>query len=248
MPATPPATPRLVLHRYAASHPCQAVQAALKFKGLEYERDDVVPGTRLDELQGYYGAGNTTLPGMLIGDEPVHTSVAIMRRLEQLSPDPPLYPADRADAVRAAEEWGDGEFQDLGRRLPWGVLRFRPQALGTLSGGDELDPAGIDAALEFTYRAWRYHRISAARLADDVANLPALLDHADRFVAAGVIGAEVPTAADFQIGATIRVLTQVGDLEPLLRGRPVLQVADRWFRAPRGVVPAGAFPSSVMRG
>jgi glutathione S-transferase len=241
------ATPRLVLHRYAASHPCQAVQAALKLKGLEYERDDVVPGTRLDELEGYYGKGNTTLPGMLIGDEPVHRSVAIMRRLEQLSPEPPLYPAERADAVRAAEEWGDGELQDLGRRLPWGVLRFRPQALGLLSGAGELDPAGIDAALDYTYRAWRYHRISAARLAEDIANLPALLDHADGFVAAGVIGAEEPTAADFQIGATIRVLSQVGDLEPLLRGRPVLGVADRWFRPPHGVVPAGSFPASVMR-
>jgi glutathione S-transferase len=224
------------------------VQAALTFKGLEYERDDVVPGTRLDELQGYYGEGNTTLPGMLIGDEPVHTSVAIMRRLEELSPEPPLYPKDRADAIRAAEEWGDGELQDLGRRLPWGVLRFRPQALGVLSGGDELDPAGIDAALDYTHRAWRYHRISTARLADDVANLPMLLDHADGFVAAGVIGAELPTAADFQIGATVRVLTQVGDLEPLLRGRPVLEVTQRWFAPPRGIVPAGAFPLSVMRG
>jgi glutathione S-transferase len=242
------ATPRLVLHRYAASHPCQAVQAALKLKGLEYERDDVVPGTRLGELEGYYGEGNTTLPGMLIGDEPVHTSVAIMRRLERLSPDPPLYPADRVDAVRAAEEWGDGELQDLGRRLPWGVLRFRPQALGLLSGGDELDPAGIDAALVYTYRAWRYHRISAARLAEDVAGLPSLLDHADGLVAAGVVGADEPTAADFQIGATIRVFTQVGDLEPLLRGRPVVGVADRWFHPPRGVVPAGSFPASVMRG
>ena len=243
-----PAAPRLVLHRYAASHPCQAVQAALELKGLEYERDDVVPGTRLDELQGYYGEGNTTLPGMLIDDEPVHTSVAIMRRLEELSPEPPLYPTERADEVRAAEEWGDGELQDLGRRLPWGVLRFRPQALGLLSGGDELDPAGIDVALEYTYRAWRYHRISTASLAEDVAGLPSLLDHADGFVAAGVIGGDQPNAADFQIGATIRVLTQVGDLAPLLRGRPVLAVADRWFRPPRGVVPAGSYPASVMRG
>jgi glutathione S-transferase len=237
--------PRLVLHRYAMSHPCQAVQAALKFKGLEYQRDDVVPGTRLDELQGYYGEGNTTLPGMLIDDEPVHTSVAIMRRLEELEPDPPLYPADRADAVREAEEWGDGE---LGRRLNWGVLRFRPQALGLLGGGAELDPAGIDAALDYTRRAWRYHRISTVRLADDIAGLPALLDHADGLVAAGVIGGDEPSAADFQIGATIRVLTQVGDLEPLMRGRPVLGVAGRWFRPPRGVVPAGSFPASVMRG
>jgi glutathione S-transferase len=243
-----PDAPRLVLHRYAMSHPCQAVQAALKFKGLEYERDDVVPGTRLDELQGYYGEGNTTLPGMLIDDEPVHTSVAIMRRLEELEPEPPLYPSDRAEAVREAEEWGDGELQDLGRRLNWGVLRFRPQALGLLGGGDELDPAGIDAALDYTYRAWRYHRVSTARLAEDIAGFPSLLDQADGFVASGAIGTDQPTAADFQIGATIRVLMQVGDLEPLLRGRPVLGVADRWFRPPRGVVPAGSFPASVMRG
>jgi glutathione S-transferase len=185
---------------------------------------------------------------MLIGDEAVHTSVAIMRRLDEISPDPPLYPAERADAIRAAEEWGDGELQDLGRRVTWGVLRFRPQALGLLTGGGELDPAGIDAALDYTYRAWRYHRITTARLAEDIASLPGLLDHADGYVAGGVIGTEEPTAADFQIGATIRVLTQVGDLEPLFRGRPVMNVADRWFRPPRGVVPAGSFPASVMAG
>src|SRR5215470_7939651 len=178
---------RLVLHQYSMSHPCRAVQGALRFKGLEFETDEIVPGTRRDEIEGYYGEGNTTMPGMLIGDEAVHTSVRIMRRLEEIAPDPALYPADKVDVVREAEEWGDGELQDLGRRLPWGVLRFRPQALGLLTGREELDPAGIDAALDYTYRAWRYHRISTKRLAEDIAGLPSLLDHADGLAAAGVI-------------------------------------------------------------
>jgi glutathione S-transferase len=240
------ATPRLILHRYAASHPCRAVQAALKYKGLEYELDDIVPGTRLDELQEHYGPGNTTLPGMLIGDDAVHTSVAIMRRLEELAPSPTLYPAPRADAVRAAEEWGDGELQDLGRRLPWGVLRFRPQAMGTFGGGGELDPAGIDGALGFTYRAWRYHRISAARLADDIAGLPALLDHVDALAGEGVIGGDEPNAADLQIASTLRVLSTIGDLDAIFAGRPALALAHRWFPKWHGHTPAGSFPASVM--
>jgi len=238
---------RLVLQQYSISHPCRAVRAALQFKGLEYEIDEVVPGTRRDEIEANYGAGHTTMPGMLIDGEPVHTSVAIMRRLEELQPDPPLYPADKGDAVRDAEEWGDGELQDLGRRLPWGALRFRPQAAGALAGIEELRPKGIDAAFDSTFRAWRYHGISTVRLVDDVASLPALLDHADELVADGVIGGDVPNAADFQIGATLRTLMQIGDLAPMFEGRPCADMARRAFPDwSEHTLPAGVYPAVVL--
>ena len=44
------------------------------------------------------------------------------------------------------------------------------------------------------------------RLAEDLAGLPAKLDHVDALADDGVIGGEQPTAADLQIGATLRVL------------------------------------------
>jgi len=233
----------LVLHALPPSHPCMTAAAALRLKGLAFERVDLRPGEHTAEMERLYGPGRTTVPGLLVGDEPVHGSIAILERLERLEPEPALYPEAIADAVREAERWGDAELQDLGRRLPWGALRFRPEAMGTFGGGPPLDPAGTDFAIRYVHASWKYHRISAVRLAEDLAELPAKLDHVDALAAAGVIGGESPTAADLQIGATLRVLLVVGDLRQLLEGRPAERLARRWFPDYGGDVPAGAFPA-----
>jgi glutathione S-transferase len=90
---------------------------------------------------------------------------------------------------------------------------------------------------------WKYHRISAERLAEDLRGLPAKLDHVDELVSEGILGGERPTAADLQIAATLRVLLPVADLRPLLAGRPAEEIARRWFPDYAGEVPAGAFPA-----
>ena len=235
-------TPSLTLHVLPPSHPCRTVEEALRRKGLAFERVTLTPGPHVEEMERVYGAG--TVPGLLIDGEPVHGSTAILPRLEELAPDPPLYPQPLADRVREAELWGDAELQDLGRRLPWGALHFRPEAMGTFGGGGPLDPPGTDFAIRFVRASWKYHRISAAQLAEDLAGLPAKLDHVDALVADGVLGADAPNAADLQIGATLRVLLNVGDVRTLLDGRPAADVARRWFPDYAGDVPAGAFPPS----
>ena len=216
--------------------------AALRLKGLEFERIDLAPGTHNDEMERIYGEGLRTVPGLLVDGEPVHGSRPILAKLEELRPEPPLYPAALGDAVREAERWGDDELQDLGRRLPWGALHFRPEALGSFAGAGELDPAGVDFAMRYVHSTWRYHGITAERLAADLVGLPAKLDRVDAFAAEGVLGGDEPTAADLQIGATLRVLLCVGDLLPLLRGRPGEDIALRWFPDYPGEIPAGAFP------
>jgi glutathione S-transferase len=235
--------PEIVLHALPPSHPCMTAETALKLKGLAYERIDFTPGEHVAKMAELYGEGNTTVPGVLIDGEPVHGSRRILARLERLAPEPPLYPADKADAVREAERWGDEELQDLGRRLPWGALHFRPEALGTFGGAGPLDPAGTDFAIRMGRATWKYHGITAQRLADDLKGLPAKLDHVDELVDVGTIGGEAPNAADLQIGATIRVLLTVGDLEPLLTGRPAEELARRWFADYPGEIPAGAYPA-----
>jgi glutathione S-transferase len=197
-----------------------------------------------EPMEEIYGAGHGTVPGMLFDGEPVHTSRAILARLEEIQPEPTLYPSD---AVRDAERWGDEVLQDLGRRLPWGAMHFRPESMGTFApGGRPLDPAGTDYAIRFVRAAWKYHGISCERLADDLAGLPEKLDHIDALASAGVIGGDAPNAADLQIGATLRVLLGVGDLRPLMEGRPVEQVARRWFPDVPGETPAGAFPADWL--
>ena len=233
----------IVLHGLAPSHPCMTAEAALRHKGLAYERIDFQPGSHVEEMQKIYGEGNATVPGMLVDGEPVHGSRPILAKLEELAPDPSLYPEPIADKVADAERWGDEELQDLGRALPWGALHFRPEAMGSFGGGGPLDPAGTDFAIRLIRGTWKYHRITAERLAADLAGLPAKLDHVDALAEDGIVDGENPTAADLQIGSTLRVLLTIGDVRPLIEGRPGERIARRWFPEYPGEVPAGAFPA-----
>lgn len=218
-------------------------EAGLRRKGLEYEKVTLTPGAHVEVLAGIYGEGNTTVPGLLVGDQPVHGSTAILARLEELQPEPSLYPEPIADAVREAELWGDAELQDLGRRMPFGALHFRPESMGTLAGGDALDAAGTDFAMRYIHGAWKYHKITAERLASDLLGLPDKLAHIEALAADGVIGGDQPTAADFQIGATIRVMLTVADLDGLLLGTAGERIARQWFPDYPGRIPKGAFPA-----
>ncbi|MCW2994223.1 MAG: glutathione S-transferase [Conexibacter sp.] len=243
-----PEQPRIVVHLLPPSHPCATVEAALKVKGLDYERVELQAGRHTEEMERLYGEGHGTVPGAMIGDEPVHGSVAILERLEQLAPEPTLYPDALGDAVAEAERWGDEELQDLGRRLPWGALHFRPESLGTFGGAGALDPPGTDFAMRYVHASWKYHKITAVRLAEDLAGLPEKLDRIDGYVAEGILAGEDPNAADLQIGATLSVLLTVGDVRPLIEARPAVQVARKWFDDRPGRVPAGAFPAGWVPG
>jgi glutathione S-transferase len=237
--------PHLILHLLPPSHPCATVEAALRLKGLDFERVELRAGAHPDEMERIYGDGHRTVPGLMIGDEPVHGSNAILRRLEELAPSPTLFPDELGDAVVAAMQWGDDELQDLGRRLPWGAMHFRPESMGTFAGpgAPPLDPPGTDFAMKYIHGSWKYHNITAARLADDLAGLPEKLDRIDAYISDGVLAGETPNAADLQIGATLAVLLTLGDLQPLIEARPAVQVARKWFDERPGLVPAGAFPA-----
>ncbi|HTA05721.1 MAG TPA: glutathione S-transferase [Solirubrobacteraceae bacterium] len=232
--------PTITLHAVPPSHPCMTVAAALKHKGLEFERVDLPMTERIGLMEEIYGEGKSRVPAMLVDEEPVQGSRAILARLEELEPEPTLYPSED---VREAERWGDEQLQDLGRRLPWGAMYFRPESMGTFGGGEPLDGPGTDFAIKFVRATWRYHEITAARLHDDLAGLPAKVAHVEQLAADGVIGGEQPNAADFQIGATIRVLLPIGDLAPLLDGTAVKEIALRLFPSYPGGVPAGAYPA-----
>jgi glutathione S-transferase len=232
--------PTLTMHGLPPSHPCMTVAAALEYKGLQYERIDLSPGEHVERMQEIYGEGHSTVPGLLVDGEPVHGSLAILARLEAIEPLPTLYPSDE---VREAERWGDEELQDLGRRLPWGALHFRPESMGTFAGGQPLDGPGTDFAIKYVRASWRYHGITAARLQEDLAGLPEKIEHVEQRADRGVIGAEQPTAAYLQIGATVRVLLPIADLHPLLEGSAAERIALRHFPDYPGRVPAGAFPA-----
>ena len=128
-------------------------EAALRRKGLQYEKVELAPGPHNEEMERIYGAGNRTVPGLLVDDEPVHGSRPILARLEEMVPEPPLYPGPIAAEVREAERWGDVELQDLGRRLPWAPL---------ISGPRRWEPTAAAS------RSTRRHRLRDRHVADVV--------------------------------------------------------------------------------
>lgn len=238
-----PTAEQITLHVLPPSHPCMTARAALEHKGLAYETVDLDMGKHGNQVEELYGEGRRTVPGMMIDGERIHGSTAILERLDELVPGNPLYPDEIADEVRAAEHWAAGHLQDLGRRLPWGALYFRPEVMGTFGGGDNLDPAGTDFAMKFIRSTWKYHGISCELLAEDLKAFPEMVDRISQFADQGLIDGEGPTAADLQIASTIRVLLTVGDLHATLEGTPAEKIARRYFPDYNGHVPAGAFPS-----
>ncbi|MGI8623139.1 MAG: glutathione S-transferase N-terminal domain-containing protein, partial [Solirubrobacteraceae bacterium] len=142
-------SPAITLHVLPPSHPCMTAEAALRLKGLEYERVALEPGKHPAAMAEIYGEGKTTVPGMVVDGEPVHGSLAISACLEELVAEPSLFAGEHADRVREAEVWGDGEPQDLGRRLPWGAMHLRPEAMGTFGGAEALDGPGTDFAIAY---------------------------------------------------------------------------------------------------
>jgi glutathione S-transferase len=233
--------PRLVLHVVPFSHPCLAVSAALDRLGHEYETVEWVTGQQAEEVEKVYGEGRRTVPGLLVDEEPVHGTAAIFARLDELNPDAGLYPAATAETIRETEVGLAENVQTAGRVLVFGAMHFRPESMGTFAGVAQLDPGGVDFAIKSVRAAWRYLGIDAQRVHATLQELQELLDAVDALLEAGTIGGEQPTAADFQIGSSLHLLVQIGDVRPLVEERPAARLLSL-FEPGKGDVSAGAFP------
>lgn len=233
------------LYALPSSHPCTVVEAALEMKGIDYRRIDLLPLTQI--VIGRVAYGGTTVPGMRIDGERLYGSRRILRRLDELAPDPPLLPADPAarEAVLEAERWGDEDFQAVPRRIVDVLFLRDPGAMLNYVGDAKLPvPTGmLKPALPVTARLMaRKNRATDESARADVAALPGQLDRIDAWIADGVLGGDQPNAADLQIGSSIQLLASYGDVAPLLEGRPCAALG-RYFRPLPGSVPAGLLPA-----
>jgi glutathione S-transferase len=100
------------------SHPC-AFEEAMSLKDLSYDVTEWPPTLHAPMQLALFGA--RTVPALKLDSEKISGSRAIMRRLDLLRPDPPLYPTDATarGRVEEAERWGDGVFQPIARELIW---------------------------------------------------------------------------------------------------------------------------------
>lgn len=241
------------------SHACAAAKLMLERKGIGYRTVDLPTGLhpQLVRLRGFPGSPKPirmvdgkptrmsamldklgTVPALSIGSERVQRNHEIARYLERTVPAPPLFPADaeRRAAVEEAEAWADEPLQMFARRL---VIvagardldemseRGGRGRLGALLAGN--GPQRQLAAKVASRTTFRANADAERRL---LAELPAVLDRADGYLAAGVIGGEQPTVADTMIAPSLALLDYRLDIRDQLRARPAFAVVERLLPDP----------------
>ena len=233
-----------------ASHPCATVEAALQRKHIDYKVTELPPPMHMAFMRMRFG--QRTVPAITIDGERLSGSRAIMRRLDELVPEPAMYPSDPAERkrVEAAEEWGDEVLQGYARRVLWPTFKAHPEAMHSYQDGSKLPafPVPVLKALApvATRIEMRANEATSDTYPADLSALPEILDTADRYIAEGVIGGGEPNAADLQIAPSLCLLMGLGDLRPLIEARPSGQLALRLFPDFPGDAPTGMIPSELL--
>src|SRR3954447_19928822 len=197
------------------SPPSHSARLMLEYKGLDHRVIWLLPGM-WPALLRTRGFRRGTVPAMKLDGRRVQGSTLISRAVEELQPEPPLFPSDPVQRakVEEAERWGDQELQDVPRRIVRWLSVHRPETKVMIAR---------DVGIPFPrFAAW-INTPAARHLANKVdaddqiqqaiAQVPGVLEHVDQLIADGVIGRDEPNAADFQIATSLRALLTVRDLD-----------------------------------
>lgn len=199
---------------------------------------------------------SNTVPSLAIAGRKLTGSREIARELDALRPDPPLYPSEpeRRVATEDAERWGEEVLQPAGRRILWNALKRNRAPLVSYAQGARLGvPIGlaVKTAAPIVAAANRMNRADDEAVRHDLASLPGWLKRIDDWITEGVLGSqragdgdrlrnqpqrqsgtgaagfEAPSAADPQIGASLRLAMTLDDLRPVIAERPAGELAVR---------------------
>lgn len=94
--ATPP-----ILWQFAISHYAEKVRWALDLKHVPHVRRSLLPGLHMHRIRKM--TGQTAVPVLELNGTAIHDSSAILKEVEKIWPEPPLYPADAAEREHALE-------------------------------------------------------------------------------------------------------------------------------------------------
>jgi glutathione S-transferase len=238
------------LYVIPGSHPSMAGRLMLEHKGIPYKRRDLLPIIAKPVLRGLRFPTHT-VPAIVLDGRRIQGTRVLSRALEEIKPDPPLFPADPAlrAAVEEAERWGEEVLQPMPRRVSWWALRRDRNALRSFSEGARLGvPVGlvVRTSAPIVLAEIRMNHADDEHVRTDLAGLPALLDQVDRYIADGTIGGGKPNAADFQIATSVRLIMCAEDLTPYVEGRPAAALARRIVPVFPGRLAAGAFPADWL--
>ena len=205
----PAPRPDAKLYVIPGSHPAMAARRMLELKGIPYKRVDLMPVISRGALRALRFPSNT-VPSLAIDGRKLTGSRDIARELDEIRPDPPLYPAEpeRRVAVEDAERWGEEILQPAVRRILWNALKRNRAPLASYAEGARLGiPIGlaVKTAAPIVAAASRMNSADDEAVRHDLASLPGWLKRIDDWIAEGVLGSDPPNAADLQIGASLRL-------------------------------------------
>lgn len=227
-----------------------AVQAMLELKGIEFTRIDLVPFLSRVIVRRGMRLPENTVPVMAVGSRRVQGSRDIARELDRLRPEPPLFPGDpkKRLAVEEAERWGEEKLQHPVRQLSLWAMRTNPAPIRSYMERPIMGvppPIAARLAPPFIGRGVRVNEASDEAVRANLAALDSMLEQIEKWIDAGTLDGEDLNAADFQIGATVRLLLTFDDLRPLIEHRPACRLARRAVPEYAGDAPA-VFPPAWL--
>jgi glutathione S-transferase len=246
------------LYVIPGSHACRAAMLMLAHKRVPYRRVDVITMTHplVAKLRGFDAGGQTrvvgsrrtsslrigdrlgTVPALAAGRERISTNHGIARFLDARHPEPPLFPADPEErrAVEEAERWANETLQMVTRRLLLAAFVRDPAGMSRSAADGRMGHLLYRPALarrlivpQIGRRVFAAHPKAEPEL---LAELPALLDRVDAWIAEGVLGGEQPNAADLMVAPCLALTLYRPDVMPLFEGRPALELVDRILPEP----------------
>jgi glutathione S-transferase len=209
-----------------------AAQLMLEHKGIVYERVDLIPGLHRVTMKALRFPG-PNVPAIIIGDKRIQGTRRISRALDEIRPEPALFPADpdRRRKVEEAERFGDEVLQEFARRMAVCALKHSGwPALDGNYGRGRLNrrveramskPAALGLGISLLYG------VRDAVIQTDLIALPAVLDRIDAWIEEGVLNGDQLNAADFQIAPSLQILLVAEDYAQAFRGRPAEEFATR---------------------
>lgn len=246
------------LYVIPGSHACRSAMLMLEHKQVAYRRVSIV--TLLHplavRLHGFDAGGQTrtaggrrplglrlgdrlgTVPALAADSNRISTNHGIARFLDERHPEPPLFPTDHEQraAVEEAERWANETLQMDARRIPGAAMIRDPAALSRSSGDGRLGYLLYKQALTrrlVTPMILRGTFATSPRAQrDPAAELPAILDRIDAWIADGVLGGAQLNAADFMVAPSLALILYRPDVKPMFQGRSALDLVDRLLPEP----------------
>ena len=230
------------------SPPSHSARLMVERKGLDHKMVWLLPGMwpALLRTRGFRGG---TVPAMKVDGRRIQGSTLISRVLEELKDEPPLFPSDseKRVAVEEAERWGDEVLQDVPRRIVRWMSVHRPETKVMIAREVGIPFPRFAAWINTPAAKHLANKVDAdGKIQRAIAQVPEVLDHVDQLIADGVIGGEEPNAADFQIATSVRMLLNVGDLDPVTKDRPAADLAMRYVPEFGTDFPAGLLPAEWL--